>query len=222
MRTWPISRTTRAAWTYLGIPDRLGTGALWTSGDTFPTLQEVAGDDWSGAVLGAVLPGDRAWAWWTRSEVYHSTKLPTTSAPDEIDPGALDRVVARRMRPDGGTLAFVPPRDSASQEIVVHWAGSDVEEVPDHLWTGPDATRWNSDAIVAWCRDPARWSDPTVAPLQPAERIVTLFDNEIFWAGPALAAEVAGRRFEELATRWGLSIVDGPLEYAWPRPAKAR
>lgn len=113
MRTWPISRTTRDGWTYLGIPDRLGTGALWTSGDTFPTLEEVAGDDWSAAVLGAILPVDPAWAWWTRGEVYRSTKLSTASAPDEIDPGAVDRVVARRMRLDGMTLAFVPARDSA-------------------------------------------------------------------------------------------------------------
>src|SRR3954471_16301660 len=125
MRTWPISRTTRDGWTCLGIPDRLGTGAPGTS-ETFPTLEEMAGDDWSAAVLAAILPVDRAWAWWTRSEVYRSTKLPTTSAPDEIDPGALDRVVARRMRLDGMTLAFVPARDSASQETVAHWAGSDV------------------------------------------------------------------------------------------------
>jgi len=89
MRTWPISRTTRDGWTCLGIPDRLGTGALWTSADIFPTLEEVGGDDWSAEVLAAILPGDRAWAWWTRSEVYRSTKLPTTSAPDKIDPGAL-------------------------------------------------------------------------------------------------------------------------------------
>jgi len=59
MRTWPISRTTRDGWTYLGIPDRLGTGALWKSGDTFPTLEEVAGDDWSAAVLG--VDGGAVW-----------------------------------------------------------------------------------------------------------------------------------------------------------------
>ena len=62
----------------------------------------------------------------------------------------------------------------------------------------------------------------TLAPGQPAERIVTLFDNQIFWAGPAHAAEVADARLEELAARWGLSIVGGPLEYACPRPAETR
>jgi len=222
MNTWPISRTTRNGWTYLGIPDRLGSGGLWKSGETFPTLEEVAGDDWSAAILRAILPDDRAWAWWTRSEVYRSTKLPTTSAPDDVDPGALDRVVARRRRLDGMTLAFVPARDSASQETVAHWAGSDVEKIPDHLWTGPDSAKWASEAIVAWCGDAAQWSDPATAPHQPAERIVTLFDNQIFWAGAAPRAAVAFARLEELATRWGLSIVDGPLGYAWPRPAKTR
>ena len=62
----------------------------------------------------------------------------------------------------------------------------------------------------------------TLAPGQPAERIVTLFDNQIFWAGPAHVAEVGDARLEELAARWGLSIVGGPLEYACPRPAKTR
>jgi len=51
---------------------------------------------------------------------------------------------------------------------------------------------------------------------------VTLFDGQTFWAGPTPAAAIAGARLEELATRWGLSIVDGPLEYAWPGPAKRR
>ena len=222
MRTWPISRKTQHHWTYLGIPDRLGTGALWKDADSFPTLEEMVAEDWSSAVLGAILPVDRAWAWWTRSEVYRSTKFPTTSAPDEVDPGTLDRVVARRMRLEGMTLAFVPPRDSVSQEKVAYWAGSDVEKIPDHLWTGPDIGRWNTEAIVAWCRDAAQWSDPETAPHQLAERIVTLFDSRIFWAGPAPAAAVANARLEELATRWRLSIVEGPLEYACPRLAKTR
>jgi len=84
------------------------------------------------------------------------------------------------MRLEGMTLAFVPPRDSVSQEKVAYWAGSDVEKIPDHLWTGLD------------------------------------------WAGPAPAAAVANARLEELATRWRLSIVEGPLEYACPRLAKTR
>jgi hypothetical protein len=216
MDTWPISRTTRDGWTHLGIPDRLGTGGLWKNEETFPTLEEVAGADWSAAILGAILPADRTWAWWTRSEVYRSTMLPTTSAPDDVNPGALDRVVARRLRLTGMTLAFVPAGDSASQKTVANWAGSDVEKVPEHLWTGPDIARWSSDAIVAWCRDTAQWSDRATVPHQPAERIVTLFDNQIFWAGPESVAAVAVAQLKELAPRWGLSIVDGPLEYAWP------
>jgi hypothetical protein len=216
MNTWPISRTTKGGWTYLGIPDRLGSGGLWQPGDSFPTLEEVAGEGWSSSILSALLPAERAWAWWTRNDAYRSTKLPTTSAGDDIDLGELEQVVVRRMRLSGMSLAFVPARDLASQQIVTHWAGNDVEQIPDHIWTAPNAAQWSSDEIVAWCRDADQWSDRTTIPRQPAERIVTLFDNQVFCAvreeqAPQISSRIAG-----LASTWNVSIIDGPLEYTWP------
>jgi len=47
-------------------------------------------------------------------------------------------------------------------------------------------------------------------------------DHEVFCIGRAPAVEVTVARIEDVATRWGLSIVDGPSEYACPRPAKTR
>ena len=96
----------------------------------------------------------------------------------------------------------------------------DVEQIPDHIWTVPEAPRWNSNEIVAWCRDARLWSDPTSVPRLPAERIVTLFDNQIFWVGTEDAATVVASRLEELAARWELSIIDGPTAYASPTLAE--
>src|SRR5881392_1361358 len=101
MNAWPITVAARGEWTYVGIPDRLGTGAPWRIDETFPTLEEVAGDDWSGAILREILQPERAWAWWGRTDIYKSTGLPRSPAPDVVDSGTLAGVVMRRVRLDG-------------------------------------------------------------------------------------------------------------------------
>lgn len=177
MNTWPITVASRDGWTYLGISDRLGTGRPYQLDDSFPTLEEVGGDDWSAAILQHLLPPDRAWAWWTRTEVYKSTHLPTTRAPDVVDHRTLPGVVTRSLLLERMTLAFVPGGDLSAQQAVVKWAGLDTEQTPDQIWTAPENPQWNTDRIVSWCRDAERWSDATTVPQQPAERIVILGDG---------------------------------------------
>lgn len=212
MNTWPISVETRDGWTYMGIPDRLGTGRPYQVNDSFRTLEEIGGDEWSAAILQQLLPPERAWAWWTRNEVYKSAHLPTNRAGDVVDPQALSHVVVRRLLLEQMTLAFVPSKDRASQETVAEWAGLDTEQVPDQIWTAPDAPRWNTDAIVSWCRDEDQWSDAKTVPHQPAERIIILFDQLIFCALPDRAAAPVIARLGELACRWMLSVIPGPNE----------
>jgi hypothetical protein len=68
---------------------------------------------------------------------------------------------------------------------------------------------------VSWCRDEDQWSDAETVPRQPAERIITLFDQLIFCALPDRTAAPVIARLGELATRWGLSVVPSPNDYAW-------
>lgn len=221
MNTWPITVAARGRWTYVGIPDRLGSGAAWRIDESFPTLEEVVGDDWSSAILREILPLDRVWAWWGGTDIYKSTRLPTNDASDVVDPGTLVGVVTRRLPLERRTLAFVPARDLPSQQTVIMWAGGDTEQTPDHIWTAFNDRPWNTDAIVRWCRDPGQWSDATTVPHQPAERIVTLFDQQIFCALASDAAAPVVARLGDLAARWKLSIISGPSEYAWPaRPRR--
>jgi hypothetical protein len=215
MNTWPISVETKNGWTYLGIPDRLGTGRPYQINDSFRTLEEIGGDDWSAAILQQLLPSDRTWAWWTRNEVYKSTHLPTNRAGDVVNHRTLSHVVVRRLLREQMTLAFVPSQDRASQMTVAEWAGLDTEQVPDQIWTAPDVPQWNTDAIVSWCRDEDQWPDAKTVPHQPAERIVTLFDQLIFCALPDRAAALVRSGLKDLGIRWGLSVIPGPTEYAW-------
>ena len=53
-------------------------------------------------------------------------------------------------------------------------------------------------------------------PRQPAERVVTLFDQQIFCALHSDVAAPVITRLGELAARWKLSVIPGPSEYAWP------
>lgn len=203
------------------VMDRLGNGGPWRTNDTFPTLEEVVGDGWSSAILEAILPPDRAWAWWGPTATYKLTRLPGDSAPDVVDTGTLAGVVVRRLRLERMTLAFVPPGDLTSQRTVTAWAGADPEQAAEHIWTAADDRPWSTDAIVGWCRDPGQWSDAATVPHQPAERIATMFDQQIFLALVSDAAASAIAALRNLAARWRLSIIGGPNGYAWPvRPRR--
>jgi hypothetical protein len=79
------------------------------------------------------------------------------------------------------TLAILPAADSGAQASVLEWAGVDTD-LAEQVWTAPDGARWNLDEIVSWCQVPEQWRDRSSVTRQPAERIVTLFDSQIFCA----------------------------------------
>src|ERR1044071_1078426 len=107
MDTWPISVRVDGDHTFIGIPDRLGDGRPYRDGDTYPTLEEIGGEDWSAELLAEGLPRERAWAWWTRTEVYRDSQLPQTAAPAVVDPRGLASVVAQRLFLRRMTLAIL-------------------------------------------------------------------------------------------------------------------
>ncbi len=217
MNTWPITLHIDGERASLGIPDRLGDGRPWRAGDSFPTLEEIAGESWSADVLAQLLPADRAWAWWTRTETYRLSGLPTTAAPAAVNHRTLAEVVARRLFFKRMTLAIIPAGRTREQDIVREYADVDTEQVPDHIWTSPDgADTWDIEQIVTWCGDPAQWTDAASAARQPAERIIAIFDNQISCAVALAGARAAMARLEALAATWRLRLIEGPAEYAWP------
>jgi len=160
MNTWPISIRRDPDRVYLGIPDSVGDGGSGPVPGVSPSLEEVAGEEWLAAVLRLLLPGDRAWAWCTQSSVYRRAGLPTRQAPALVDPNHLGAAVTRSRMFHATTLALVPGGSSDAQAAVIDWAGADTEQIPDHLWVAPAAAgSWDVDEILAWCEDPARWTN---------------------------------------------------------------
>ncbi len=217
MDTWPISRRKGATWTCLGIPERLGDGRSWQATDRWPTLEEVAGEDWTGSILQQLLPVDRTWMWWTRSDLYRQTNLPTTKAKSRVESQTLAEVVAHKFHLRGMTAAFFPPAKTEERRALLYWAGADTEPVPDHIRTARSTSVvWDVDQIAGWCADRDRWSNPDALPTEVVGRAVTMFDGQIWCAVPPDEVDEAMRGLTHLATQWGLRIISGPLAYAWP------
>ncbi|HXU81322.1 MAG TPA: hypothetical protein VN914_07990 [Polyangia bacterium] len=216
---WPVSVLSDGERTYLGVFDRLGDGRSYPASGTVPTLEEIGGDDWSGEVLAQLLPAERVWAWWTRTAVHRNTGLGGERAPAAVDVSTISRPLVRRLLLERMTLAILPAADSGAQASVLEWAGVDTD-LAEQVWTAPDGARWNLDEIVSWCQVPEQWRDRSSVTRQPAERIVTLFDSQIFCALAPPAAKEAMKRLETLARRWGLRVVPGPPEYAWVAPLR--
>jgi len=133
-----------------------------------------------------------------------------------IDPSRLDAVVSRSRLFHPSTLAFVPANVPSAQEAVLQWADADTEQIPDHIWVASAAGRqWNTDEIMDWCEDPARWTNLASVAQQPAERLLIPFDRQISCSLPSFAADAALSGLAQLAVRWNLSVVEGRADGAW-------
>jgi hypothetical protein len=137
-------------------------------------------------------------------------------AAKAVDLGGLtvESLLLKRM-----TLAIAPPMAAEARAAVVEWAAVDTEQIPDHVWTAPDgAVSWDLEEVVGWCLDPKRWGNVGALASQPAERIVTMFDGQIFCALAPPAAEKTMKQLESLVRGWGVRVIPGPPEYAWAAP----
>jgi len=217
MNTWPISVSHGAHWTCMGIPDRLGDGLPWRAGDSWKSLEEIAGEDWTGSVLERLLPPDRLWMWSTRSELYRQTGLPKGKAQALVDSTALKEVVTHQVRLRQMTIAFFPPTCVEERRKVSYWAGADTEHIPDHLWaSAAPPTIWELDDLVRWCGDSKLWTDPDTLPSGGVGRAVTMFDGQLSCAVLPSEADEVIRGLGEIAEQWHLRVIPGPTEYSWP------
>lgn len=216
MNTWPISVRRVADHVHVGIPDFLGDGRSAPVPGTTPSLEEIVGEEWTGEILRILLPSDRAWVWCTQSSIYQRTGLPRTKAPAIVDPATLATVVTRTRAFHPTTLSFVPALDREAQDAVLYWAGSDTEQIPDHIWLAPAPARpWNADEILSWSETPSRWTDLASVSALPAERLVILFDRQLSCALPASTADDVMADLARLAESWNLSVVSGPDDRVW-------
>jgi hypothetical protein len=221
MNTWPVAVYKSGERTFIGIPDRLGDGQRYREVGRIPSLEEVCGDEWSSELLSRLLPTERAWAWWTRTEVFQETHLPSASAPALLDLRALTGVRSRRLFLRRMTLAIIPRDRAEEQKHVLQWAGQDTEQIPDHIWTAPNGIEmWDVKHIISWCSHRSMWSNPALVAQQPAERILVMFDGYVFCALTPEEGERAIGELSRLAESWKLHLIPGAAEYAWIIPPR--
>lgn len=221
-KTWPIATIESGRFAFIGLPQRLGSGELPTheTYDQFLPLEAVAGDNWLAQILGVLLPHTATWAWWTPSRTKGLMQLAPRAMTAVVSLKSLDHVMGRSWFWRGMTLAIVPPTRKDAQNLVLDWAGIDTEQIPEFiLAAAPSLENWDSRVISSWCLDRSAWRYPdSVAALQ-AERVIVLFDGDVYCALPSDHATTMLRAVNDLAARWGLKVIPGPKDLAWPTPA---
>jgi hypothetical protein len=215
---WPVARATGSRYVVFGLPDRLGDGNPYTSENyaTFRSLEELGVDDWNLAVLNALVPVDRCLAVWASAATWHLTRR---SRPRRD--GRLDRVQGLRWKHygPGWIFATVPAGVSTDRQAILEFIGYDSEQQPEvvfvlHDNTAPGVTL--ERPLVHWCRERKLWRDPGRIVPELAERVILLYNGWMHIAVETTIAPAVMRAIEELAAKWGIPLIEGPPEWAWP------
>ena len=222
IRTWPIARSTRDGLCRLGLPQRLGDGRPYVkdSYQSFPSLEEVAGDGWCSAILSELLGDLGLVAWWTTTKVLKESGLSGRGAaklPDHLNlaaPGGHLWVETFAWRGRALLLADLAERELA--DLVLEWAGGDTEFDVEFLCSAPrgDET-WELETVRRWCKAKEDWGRPEALVPAGAGRVVALFDGDIHCALPEAAAAAVLRSLTDLAASWHIEVIAGPEEYSW-------
>jgi len=221
---WPISTREIGRWTLIGIPQRLGDGRPpeRMTFESFPVLEMLIGENWLREILMVVLPKSLPWAWWTSSSTAGLRQLSSQRMPAAVPLRSLRGVLLRRFFFQGMTQVILPAAQSDGQAVVLEWAGIDTEHQPEFIWTAPDTLDvWNTKAIAAWCRSKTAWRDFNSIPNLPAERVVALFDGDVFCAAPTAVARAVIETLRHKANEWNIAVIAGVPELAWPRKGTA-
>lgn len=103
-----------------------------------------------------------------------------------------------------------------AQDLLRDWAGIDTEHTPEFVLAAPLSETWDSKAISAWCCDRAAWGNPDFVATIPAERIIVLFDGDVYCALPSDCVSAVFQEVRNLAAHWNPRVIPGPVELAWP------
>ncbi len=222
IRTWPIARSNQSGVYRLCLPQRLGNGELYTDSryQTFPSLEEVVGEDWYPAIIAKLIDDVGFAAWWTKTKILKKSGLlgySPAALPDHLD-----------LSDPGGhlflTKSFIPRAkkllvaDLAVPEIVDsirHWFGIDTEFDIEFFFVPPNGKSWDMSPIQDWCKEKKQWSYPEKLVPEHAERIIAIFDGDIYCVMSKAAAKVSIQLLTALAESWQLNVIPGPERYSW-------
>ena len=217
---WPISVIERKGWTFIGMPECLEDGSVCgCRHELFPCLEALVGANWRRDLLNVLLPKELVWAWWGHSR--QSRDLRRLSGrrpiPKRIPLRSFDVVFTQRAYFfTSMMLSIVPPVRMDAQAIVIYWAGWEGRE-PEFIWTAPNTRDlWDRDAILAWCKDESAWWTTSSVAATHAERVIALYEGEVYCAAPAVTANAVLEDLQLLARQWKVSLISGPDEDAWP------
>jgi len=219
INTWPIATRKSGEFLLIGVPQRLGGGTVPTAQNyfTFPSLEEVAGEDWQAKILEILLPKSHAWAWWVPSECKGLKQLAPAGAPDRISLDSLTAVVAKRWLLRGRKLVVIPAENIQAQAVALEWAGMDTEQQPEFLFAfSPESKAFDLQQLGEWCADRERWSDPTMLASLGVDQVVMMFDGAIYLAASDELGLHNVEGLKRLAGLWGLHVIAGAAEMAWP------
>jgi hypothetical protein len=221
-KSWPISRIDKDDVCLIGIPQRLGNGMLYSkdSFDSFPSLEEVVGENWQSAILSKLIEKEQLIAWWTSTGVFNKCGLRsyrTNKLPDRLDSSISPKnLYIRRFPFRGNILVVMDPSDDERRSRLSDGCGGDTETAPEFVLSAPTTTdHWDIEQITDWCRSSARWPDPMSLLPSYARRIIVLFDGDIYCALAQADTGNVMSALHGLADLWGISIISGPDEYGW-------
>jgi|GEM_PF-5531511 len=220
LRTWPIARSIKGTLCHLGIPQRLGDGKPYTQEhyQSFPSLEEIAGENWYSEILALLLGKNRWVAWWTTKRVLKNSGLQAFSPsklPDRLELANINSLLWARSFFMGGLLILADLSDSDIRSKILEWSGCDTEYDAEFLFTAPDTFEWEFEPILNWCRDKKVAQDTEDVVPAKADRIIALFDGDIYCALAKVDAEPVLDSLAILAETWGLKLITGPETYGW-------
>lgn len=186
---------------------------------SFPSLEEVAGDGWCRAILSELLGDPGLVAWWTTAEVLKTSGLSGHGAarlPDRLN---LDRpgghLWVETFAWQGRALVLADLAAPEVADLVLAWAGGDTEFDIEFLFSAPGGGTWDLETIRRWCGAREDWSRPESLVPARADRVVALFDGDIYCALPEAAATAVLPSLTALAVAWRLEVIPGPEGYSW-------
>ena len=204
--SWPIAVRSAGARALIGIPERLGDGSLPqpSTFGAFPTLEEIAGEDWRAEVIRVLAPDTAAWAWRTRAAVVKSSGIETLPMPPQVDLSKATKSLLRQRFLSRLALVIVPAGDKSAQQRVLEWTGIDTERDPDFILTArQDLGVWDPTPIERWCDQRGAWARADTLNDLPVDRAIVVFDGDLFCALGSADAEGALEGVRGLAATWG-------------------
>lgn len=222
-RTWPIARSNQGGLCKLGIPQRLGDGKLYThnSYQASPSLDEVVGDVWCPSILAKLIGNAGFAAWWTTTKMLQKSGLSDhapAALPDQLDlddPGGR-LFVTKSLIPRTKTMVAADLSDGELVALLTQWSGIDTEfDIEFFVMAPGNGGLWEIAPIRHWCGSKKQWSHPEKLIPGRADRVISLYDGDIYCALPEAAAEIAVQSLTDLAQSWQLSVIPGPEHYSW-------